>query len=128
MNITLEEIEKACQQVRHIVDKQAQFREDPKGARQEDFEKGRGVLIINPEILPDDLDPHGQVIDRDGVEYRVYVDPYLAGMRNSETGEVVSGYWLPPAMTLADLTKKIINAPCPHGRHGGVMCPHCGGY
>jgi len=128
MNITLEEIEKAIQKVRHIVDKQAQYREDREGARREDFEQGRGMLLLNPEILPEGLDPHGQVIDKDGVEYRVHVDPYMAGMRNSETGEVVNGYWLAPAMTLTDLTAKLIDDTpfCMHGRRGGALCPHCG--
>ena len=129
MNITLEELEKAWRQVRHVVDKRAQYREDREAASREDLKEGRGMLILNPEILPEDLeDPHGQVIDKDGVEYRVLVDPYMAGMRNSETGEIVNGYWLPPAMTITDLTEKLISEGplCMHGRVAGAMCPHCG--
>ncbi len=58
-------------------------------------------LIINPDIdLSAIGDVHGMIVKKEGIEYRVIVDPLLRGMVDEETGEARAGFWLAPQAPL----------------------------
>jgi len=96
---SVEEFRKAVEEIDRIVarDPQLMFRKDREAARQEDIKERRGFLVLSPELqIVKELDPEGMILEKDGQEYRVIVDPRLVGMTSSATGEPIHGWWVPP--------------------------------
>ena len=99
--ISIDEMIEALSDIEDIKRPEVAYRRDPAKERLADLKKGRGVVSINPEI--EELSMfHGYIVDKDGIEYRVLVDPMLRGSRRTDpvTGqsEVAAGYWISPMM------------------------------
>lgn len=67
---------------------------DREACIKDDREKGRGSLVLNPENEGVSA-MHGNITERDGVEYRVMIDECMRGMRDKDGG-IRSGYWVDP--------------------------------
>ena len=100
--ISISEMLKMLSNIEDIQRPELAYRRDPAGERLKDLKKGRGVVSINPDMGEELTMFHGHIVDKDGIEYRVLVDPVLRGARTTcpETGqrEVAAGYWISPMM------------------------------
>lgn len=91
IDLTISDLENA-REVSDIADPARQWREDREVARRIDSERGRGHLVVNPEI-PELAEYEGAIVDHEGGEFRVEASELLRGARTKE-GAVVFGYWV----------------------------------
>jgi len=94
------------------VSPQIQWRMDRSAAAEEDRRKGRGYLIINPELDLGEMDVDGCIVEKDGVEYRVIIDERIRGMRikdedGKETDQIHAGFWVAPPPSFDSIIKDI---------------------
>ena len=79
---------------------QQRYKLDPVTESVRDRQKGRGVLLLNPELPAlKNFDPEGAIVLNGGKEYRVTVDAALRGMRIKDedgisTDQIHPGFWV----------------------------------
>lgn len=81
------------------------WKQDREACQKEDREKGRGHLVMNPGAEGAEL-LEGDITEKDGIEYRIWIDENLRGMRNDD-GTIRMGFWIDPMPPL-DLSMKLL--------------------
>lgn len=101
-DITIKRLLEASEDVQDIINAQEQYEKDPVVCQRTDREKGRGILVVNPDV--EFLSrAHGKICAQDGVEYRVLRSEMMRGMVNSD-GEKVDAFWVPPFIVYPPFT------------------------
>ena len=98
----VKELLEARDDLQDIIDAQEQYEKDPMACQSIDRKKGRGILVVNPDVefLSE---AHGNICVNDGVEYRVTKSEAMRGMVNSD-GRKVYAFWVPPLIAYPPFT------------------------